>query len=189
MFRSKSVSGLVPSLHLLSDPSTHSRTSADFVPTVFSSPSVSASSCCCVNPRCIARQRLTRVTPFPAALTGSVQLAENPATLSLAFATLTNRVKHKSCVCHSYKKHRGVGSFSSTSSSRFTPIPFSLFPHLVNIQHAATPATPILSSVYCTVYAHPGGAPNRRLSESTGRFPGHLCIPSTYGLERKKMMP
>jgi hypothetical protein len=48
-----------------------------------------------------------RLTRFPATLTDTSQLAENPATLSPAFATLTRRVKHKSCVCHSYRKHPG----------------------------------------------------------------------------------
>jgi len=49
------------------------------------------------------------VTPFPATLTSHLQLAENAAALSPAFATLTSRVKHKSFVCHSYKKHPGWG--------------------------------------------------------------------------------
>src|SRR5271170_2841672 len=49
------------------------------------------------------------LTPFPATLTRSSQIAENTATLSPAFATLTDCVKHKSFVCHSYKKHPGWG--------------------------------------------------------------------------------
>src|SRR5208282_870224 len=49
------------------------------------------------------------LTPFPATLTSHLQTAEKSATLSPAFATLTRRVKHKSCVCHSYKKHPGWG--------------------------------------------------------------------------------
>ena len=49
------------------------------------------------------------LTPFPATLTSHLQRPEKSATLSLAFATLTSRVKHKSSVCHSYKKHRGWG--------------------------------------------------------------------------------
>ena len=44
------------------------------------------------------------LTPFPATLTSHPQGTEKSATLSLAVATLTSRVKHKSCVCHSYKK-------------------------------------------------------------------------------------
>ena len=39
----------------------------------------------------------------------SPQISENTATLSPFAATLTGRVTPKSCVCHSYKKHRGVG--------------------------------------------------------------------------------
>ena len=49
------------------------------------------------------------VTPFPATLTSLLQTAENATTLSPAVATLTERVKHKSFVCHSCKKHPGVG--------------------------------------------------------------------------------
>ena len=52
-------------------------------------------------------QTLHFVSPFPAALTNKSQLTENPATLSLVAATLTRRVKHKSIVCHSYRKHPG----------------------------------------------------------------------------------
>ena len=47
------------------------------------------------------------LTPFPATLGGKSQLIENPAALSPAFAALTSRVRHKSSVCHSYKKHPG----------------------------------------------------------------------------------
>src|SRR5580658_10089070 len=51
----------------------------------------------------------TALSPFPATLAGPEQLHENAATLSPAFATLTDRVKHKSFVCHSYKKQGGWG--------------------------------------------------------------------------------
>ena len=51
-------------------------------------------------------------TPLFATLTDHPQLHENKAALSLVFATLTGRVKHKSCVCHSYEKHRGVAGRS-----------------------------------------------------------------------------
>ena len=37
------------------------------------------------------------------------------------------------------------------------PNHFPLFPHLVNIAHAQTPATPSLSIVYFTTSVHPGG--------------------------------
>jgi len=56
------------------------------------------------------------VTPFSAALSGHSQLTENPSTLTSAFVTLARRVKHKSFVWHSYKKHPGWGY--STLSSR-----------------------------------------------------------------------
>jgi hypothetical protein len=49
------------------------------------------------------------VSPFPATLTSSLQITEKPATLTPAFATLTEIVTHKSFVCHSYKKHPGWG--------------------------------------------------------------------------------
>src|SRR5271155_99921 len=57
------------------------------------------------------------LTPFPATLTSCLQTADKSATLSLAFATLTRRVKPKSCACHSYKKHPGWGMplFSANS--------------------------------------------------------------------------
>src|SRR6476646_4055043 len=49
------------------------------------------------------------VSPFVATLTELSQPTENKATLSLVFAALTSRVKHKSCLCHSYKKTPGWG--------------------------------------------------------------------------------
>jgi hypothetical protein len=58
------------------------------------------------------------VSPFPATLASSLQIAEKPAALSPAFATLTSRVKHKSCVCHSYKKHPGSHPSSQIFSFR-----------------------------------------------------------------------
>jgi hypothetical protein len=49
------------------------------------------------------------LTPFRATLTSHLQLTENAAALSPAFATLTRRVEHKSFVCHSYRKQPGWG--------------------------------------------------------------------------------
>jgi hypothetical protein len=49
------------------------------------------------------------LSPFPVTLASSLQLTENTATLSPVPATLTSRVKHKSFVCHSYKKTPAVG--------------------------------------------------------------------------------
>jgi hypothetical protein len=54
---------------------------------------------------------LRRVYPEPrrATLALDSQLTENPATLSPFPATLTSRVNPNPFVCHSYKKHPGVG--------------------------------------------------------------------------------
>jgi hypothetical protein len=49
------------------------------------------------------------VTHFAATVTAVSQLTEKPATLSPVLATLTRRVKPNPFVCHSYKKHPGVG--------------------------------------------------------------------------------
>ena len=65
------------------------------------------------------------LTPFTATLlprarakgTSYPQIAEKTATLSPAFATLTGCVKDKSCVCHSYKKHRGWGMSPSSAAN------------------------------------------------------------------------
>jgi hypothetical protein len=62
------------------------------------------------------------------------QISENITTLSPAFATLTSRVKPKSCVCHSYKKHPGWGytfgplslTASRTAHHSLPAIPFRM---------------------------------------------------------------
>src|SRR5579872_1565887 len=59
------------------------------------------------------------VSPLFATLTDHSQLNENPATLSPFAATLTSRVKHNSFVCHSYKKHPGVGYTPPLASRGF----------------------------------------------------------------------
>ena len=64
-------------------------------------------------------------SPLSATLTDNPQLDENKTTLSLAFATLTGRVKHKSFVCHSYKKHRGVGYHSLADPASFRSLCFT----------------------------------------------------------------
>jgi hypothetical protein len=87
-----------------------------------------------------------RLSPLPATLTRNLQLTENKTTLSLFRATLTSRDKHKSFVCHSYKKHGGVGEDVPIFARR------SQLP-----RHAGTPATLILSYVYFITRAHPGG--------------------------------
>ncbi len=58
---------------------------------------------------CAEPQNHAPESSFPSTLTSPSQIAENASTLSLAFATLTDRVKHKSFACHSYKKHGGWG--------------------------------------------------------------------------------
>src|SRR6202021_182187 len=72
----------------------------------------SLSACPFAPPRSVSGQ-LSAVSspasPFPATLTSRPQITKKPATLTPAFATLTSRVKHKPCVCHSYEKHPGWG--------------------------------------------------------------------------------
>jgi hypothetical protein len=60
------------------------------------------------------RGAIDRATAHPEVLSLSLldvspQISENTATLSPFAATLTSRVKPKSCVCHSYKKTPGGG--------------------------------------------------------------------------------
>jgi len=79
------------------------------------------------------------VTPFSATLTGHWQPTEKPATLSPAVATLTRRVKHKSFVCHSYRKHAGWGlPFSSNLRTIKSAEPAAIF--------LATHHSPLLQS-------------------------------------------
>jgi hypothetical protein len=68
-------------------------------------------------------------TPFLATLASHRQLAENKTTLSPAVATLTDRVKHKSFACHSYKKQPGWGSVSPTRCASIQARRFPLFSH------------------------------------------------------------
>jgi hypothetical protein len=72
------------------------------------------------------RGATNRATAHPQVLSlplldASPQSSENTATLSPFAATLTGRVKPKSCVCHSYKKHRGVGGHRATASQNCHP--------------------------------------------------------------------
>jgi hypothetical protein len=68
-----------------------------------------------------AYQPVTPVSPFFATLTRHLQPAENNATLSALSATLTALCKPKSFVCHSYKKHGGVGCHVPPLFHRSTP--------------------------------------------------------------------
>jgi hypothetical protein len=63
------------------------------------------------------------LTPFLATLTDNTQLAENPATLSPAFATLTHFAQSKSIVCNSYTKSPGVGGTPGNAHLRLAPTP------------------------------------------------------------------
>jgi hypothetical protein len=74
------------------------------------------------------------LSPFPAILTSSLQLIENTATLSPVPATLTSRVKHKSFVCHSYKKHRGWGTLPLLTPHDPLPTSYPLkpLPHMAH---------------------------------------------------------
>jgi hypothetical protein len=73
------------------------------------------------------RQRAKSASLLFATLTGNPQLLENKTTLSPAVATLTHCVKHNSFVCHSYKKHRGVGCPLIGSRSRLLSLRHSCY--------------------------------------------------------------
>jgi hypothetical protein len=66
-------------------------------------------------------QTASRLTPFPATLTSPLQIAENTTTLTPVFATLTDRVKHKPFVCHSYEKQPGWGYLRSSARFNLSP--------------------------------------------------------------------
>jgi len=68
------------------------------------------------------------VSPFLATLASHLQLTENTTTLSPAFATLTDRARHNSFVCHSYKKHPGWGSHRSSQIFFFRNLTTRLSP-------------------------------------------------------------
>ena len=55
-------------------------------------------------------------SPLFATLAKSSQLLENKTTLSPAFATLTRLVNHNPFVCHSCRKHPGVGSHQTLAN-------------------------------------------------------------------------
>jgi hypothetical protein len=80
------------------------------------------------------------VSPFPAALTSPLQTAENPATLSCAFATLTGHASHKSFVCHSCRKTPGGG----------VPLRARIFLSYPKASHLTAPPPEIFSWVRCT---------------------------------------
>jgi len=63
----------------------------------------------CLGPLTVTYKLSCPLTPLFATLMSYAQATENTATLSPFPATLASRVKHKSFICHSYKKHRGWG--------------------------------------------------------------------------------
>jgi hypothetical protein len=102
-------------------------------------------------------------SPFPATVTGSSQLIENPATLSPAFATLTSHVNPNPFVCHSYRKTPGVG-YPRRASHLFVFSPFNTkLPALSGVE----------GSTACPVYPELRREPSRRVD----RLSGLLCLP------------
>ncbi len=103
-------------------------------------------------------------TPFPAVLISPSQIAENAATLSPAFVTLTNRLKHKSFACLSYRKHPEWGISSCSVNS------------LNSVLRAARACSPIdpfralrpvaASPLESTLAGHPANAHSKRLTRS-----------------------
>ncbi len=119
------------------------------------------------------------LTPFPAILTGHLQRPEKSATLSLAFATLTSRVKHKSCVCHSYKKHPGSHLSSQRSfrsgSSRLKFLPTRHSPLATNSFIIRTSAKSAYNSFGIRTSKTQHLKPFRiRTYEKRGRGRGHI---------------
>jgi hypothetical protein len=82
------------------------------------------------------------VSPFVAALIRQSQLA-NPAALSPAFDTLTSFVNPNPFVCHSYKKHRGVGTGGPRRSLRLQLSTFDLQPHSIHHVLPTAHQTPV----------------------------------------------
>jgi len=76
----------------------------------------------------IGRKLSFPLSPMFATLTSYVQAAENTATLSPFPATLTSYVKHKSFVCHSYRKQGGWG----------VPAAFQIWPSVSTVQFLAS---------------------------------------------------
>src|ERR1700730_18129593 len=119
------------------------------------------------------------VSPFVATLADSSQPIENPATLSPVFATLTSRVNPKSFVCHSYKKHPGVGIPRQI-------FPFSYFsilsvnstvsvPSVLNSHPPICIASTIANSHRIRTYAKCSRNPSRMNTSKTQDLKG-LCL-------------
>ena len=194
MFRSKTTPLPSPAPYPFYLPFSAPRISANFVPAVSSFPSVLPSSRQPFHPHPTAPQKRIRVSPSPATLAGSGQLAENTATLSPAFATLTNRVKHKSCVCHSCKKTPGVGVRLLNTLLLPYAQPFLTFstPGKHRAHRNICNSNPLIGLLhsFLDIGGHVQVTHLSRYTRRATRLAGG-CSPtrSTYSPERKKMMP
>ena len=143
-----------------------------------------------------------QLTPLPATLTSHLQRPEKSATLSLAFATLTSRVKHKSSVCHSYKKHPGWGytlqremSSFPNLTTRHSPLASISFTTLrlraVLARRIRTSKTQHLKSLRMNTYKKTvGGGANLSISYSTKKFHGqHPAWASTPLVQTRGLQP
>ena len=93
------------------------------------------------------------VSPFAATLMRRPQITEKPATLTPAFAALTSRVRHNPCVCHSYKKHPGVGyalPFRSPNDKSCGPGADLSRHSSLTTRHFLSPAKPLRINTYAT---------------------------------------
>ena len=101
-------------------------------------------------------QKSAHISPFLATLTITRQITENKTTLSLVFATLTGYVKVNPCVCHSYKKHRGVGVHRLqtvrflVSTTHYPLLTTHFFPIGNKLGSAGGESAMASSSGYCT---------------------------------------
>jgi hypothetical protein len=94
------------------------------------------------------------LSPFPATLTGDLQLTENPATLSPFLATLTSHVTRNSFVCHSCKKHPGWG-LHPPSPSPLSPPPVTA--RVLSLPPVTSHQSPITKSFIIRTYEKRGG--------------------------------
>jgi hypothetical protein len=133
-------------------------------------------------PRCPDAARTSRYVPTSllfATLTSSPQLSENTATLSPFPATLTRYVKPKSCVCHSYRKHRGWGMTLLPSRSLF---PYTAPAHARKNPHtnARQPKSFHALTSHFSAYRGVGVAPSSALSVSSAlKSPLHIAATPT----------
>jgi|HubBroStandDraft_2_1064218.scaffolds.fasta_scaffold33520_2 hypothetical protein len=104
-------------------------------------------------------EKYSSLSPFPGALTSSLQLIERTTALSPAFAPLTNPFTPNPFVCHSYKKTPGGGYTSLLPRHRSQLLALSSPPRA----HAQTPATPFSSWRYFITCGYPVGGYSRAM--------------------------